>query len=235
MQAILNQMKFQAALTGNSNINALRGLVTNFNPQTWKITVTFYPLTDENGYAAGTVEIPLASTWLGNGWGAYFAPALDTQVTILFENSDYQIPIGMLFNFDSVNNPLQGIQSGEMWLVHQSGSLIKLTNDGNVTINGNIEIDLTAPTVNITTTANVNINASSGVINFNTPQANFTGNVSIDGTLDADNGSLTMSGGNLSTTGSIQATGDVTGGSISLEGHVHGGVTSGGSNTDPPT
>lgn len=47
-------------------------------------------------------------------------------------------------------------------------------------------------------------------------------------------GGITITG-NVKVNGSIQATGDVQGGSISLENHVHTGVTSGSSNTGPAT
>ncbi|USB65953.1 hypothetical protein [Klebsiella pneumoniae] len=40
--------------------------------------------------------------------------------------------------------------------------------------------------------------------------------------------------GNVTTEGSITASGDVIGGGISLDNHVHGGVTSGGSTTSGP-
>jgi hypothetical protein len=225
MQAILNQMKFQAALNGNSSVTALRGLVTGFNPQAWKITVTFYPLTDEDGYAAGTVEIPLASTWVGNGWGAYFAPALNTQVTILFENSDYQIPIGMLFNFDSDNNPLQGVQSGEAWLAHQSGSVIKLTNDGNVSVVAENALNLQGETVNIIATQEINLQA---------PVVNASQDMVVTNNLSANDGQATMEDGVFNAV-TLNASNDVTAASVSLHGHVHGGVTGGSDSTEPPT
>jgi len=44
------------------------------------------------------------------------------------------------------------VSSGEFWLVHKTGSFLKLTNDGKVSINGNAEIDITAPIINIGST-----------------------------------------------------------------------------------
>jgi hypothetical protein len=241
MQAILNQMKFQSALNGNSNTYALRGIVTNFNAETWKISVTFYPLTDDSGYTAGTAEIPLASSWVGNGWGLYLAPALDTQVLVLFEDSNYQVPIGALFNFDSNNNPLQGVQSGEAWLVHETGSLIKLTNDGKITINGNTEIDITTPILNITTTGAVNINTqtiatiqATESINLIAPIVNVSNDLSITNDFSANHGETTMIDG-VFTAVTLNASNDVTANSVSLHNHVHSGVTGGSDDTGPPT
>lgn len=72
---------------------------------------------------------------------------------------------------------------------------------------------------------------------FDTPQANFTGNVGVAG-------SLTMTGangtGNITTPGAIQADGTihadghVTSGSISLREHRHSGVQTGAGNTALP-
>ena len=51
-------------------------------------------------------------------------------------------------------------------------------------------------------------------------------------TLQADSVSVS---GNLSVNGHIQSTGEVTGAGIALSTHTHGGVSSGGSQTLPPT
>lgn len=74
----------------------------------------------------------------------------------------------------------------------------------------------------------------------------YNGNTKIrlknDGSIEITNGSavLTMSGGdvtitgNLSVSGAINATTDVTTNNISLKQHTHGGVTTGGGNTGLP-
>jgi len=54
-------------------------------------------------------------------------------------------------------------------------------------------------------------------------------------------GDITLNGvtidtsGNISTPGTIDATGDITGDSVSLHSHVHSGVTTGSGDTGPPT
>ena len=47
-------------------------------------------------------------------------------------------------------------------------------------------------------------------------------------------GNVVQSDGNITATGSYTGGGDVVGNGISLHDHVHGGVSSGGSNTGPP-
>lgn len=46
---------------------------------------------------------------------------------------------------------------------------------------------------------------------------------------------LVIGGGKLTLNGDIEVTGDVKAGSVSLKNHTHGGVTAGGSETQPPT
>lgn len=102
------------------------------------------------------------------------------------------------------------------------------------------DITITAPqsvTVNTTTlTANcetASVNAS-GSITFNSPTSTFTGNVTIQGTLDvalliSGTGGLAVSGGS----GAV-VTGDVTADGISLKSHVHSGIEPGGGTTGAP-
>ena len=54
-----------------------------------------------------------------------------------------------------------------------------------------------------------------------------TGGISITGDVAID--------GNMTLTGTIEADGDITGAGVSLEHHTHGGVQSGGAETDEPS
>lgn len=47
-------------------------------------------------------------------------------------------------------------------------------------------------------------------------------------------GSMSQSGGDTTSSGTIKSTADVLAGGVSLKGHVHGGVATGGSNTSTP-
>ena len=91
--------------------------------------------------------------------------------------------------------------------------------------NGTIEIK--APTSLTVNTATATINAS-GSTSINSPETTISGHVTIKG-------GLSVSGGEgAQVDGSISASGDITSGNISLQSHVHSGVTSGGSNTGAP-
>lgn len=91
--------------------------------------------------------------------------------------------------------------------------------------NGTIEIK--APTSLTVNTATATINAS-GSTSINSPETTISGHVTIKG-------GLSVSGGEgAQVDGSISASGDITSGNISLQSHVHSGVTSGVSNTGTP-
>lgn len=234
-----NKNKYDASCVGNTNFVAMRGIVQSFDPQSWTVTILFYSAGDDEN-PPGAVQVPLSSQWLGNGWGLYCAPAEGTEVVVTFMNGDLQQPVSMGFVFNNQFQPLQGIQSQECWLAHSSGSLIKLTNDGKITINGNTEIDITTPTLNITTTGAININAgtiatiqAAQSIALEAPIVTVSNDLTITNNLTANNGATTMDNG-VFTTNTLVATTEVTAASISLTTHVHGGVQSGGSNTSPP-
>ena len=75
----------------------------------------------------------------------------------------------------------------------------------------------TSVTVNC---SNATVNATSGVT-LNTPKTDVTGALNVTG-LITGKGGLAVSGGSGATiTGSLKATGDVTAGAISLQGHTH--------------
>lgn len=78
----------------------------------------------------------------------------------------------------------------------------------------------------------ITINASG--VTIDAPVTTINGNLVVNGSIVGDGG-LAISGGSGATiTGSINATGDIKAGSISLETHVHSGVQSGTDDTGAP-
>lgn len=152
------------------NIGYVRlGQVSSSNPANSTIKVIIQPEQTETGF------IPYCTPWIG-----WFAPPSNgDQALVLFQEGDKNVPIGaMLLYWDGSVQPPANIVAGEAILHHSSGSLIKLTNDGKITINGNVEIDVTSPALNITTTNNVTVNAANinmtatGAINLTAPAIN---------------------------------------------------------------
>lgn len=159
MEKFSNVIKSTALMAlSNTAFSADVGNITSYDPVNHLVIVQIHPATDDEP-ALQTGWIPYGSSWVGNGWGMYAAPVLNTLCIVLYQQGSRQIPIAATPLFGGSVRPLK-VESGEFWIVHQSGSSLKFTNDGKVSISSGAQIDLTAPTVNINA-SDVNINTSS--------------------------------------------------------------------------
>lgn len=160
MNGLLNGLLMRTgAQMGAATFTTRLGLVTAYDPGTYAIKATIQPEDVETGF------IPLLSPWVGNQWGAFFAPILGAQILILFQEGNSQVPIGALFLFSTAMPPVQ-VPSGEMLLQHQSGSLLHFDNSGNVTMTANQAMTLNAPagcTINANTTINGNVQTNGNI------------------------------------------------------------------------
>jgi phage baseplate assembly protein V len=202
MNQLLNEMRKQAQMA-NSNVSMPKtGIVSGYDQTNYSVKVMLQPEGIETGW------LPLLSPWVGNGWGMFCPPSIDDMIDVHFEQGSSEAGFAMLRFFNDVERPLS-VPSGEFWLVHKLGGFLKLTNDGKVLINGQAEIDLTAPALNITITGNVAL-AVSGNITSNAAAWDHTGNFHATGTITGDT--------------------DVVGGGKSLKTHQHDvvGITLGG-------
>jgi phage baseplate assembly protein V len=213
MKHLMNAMAAQALRAQGGFSGTRQGLITGYDPDTYSIKVTIMPEQMETGW------IPLATPWAGNGWGFAAGPVEGAQIEVNFDSGAIGDGLagGQFFN-DTDRCP--GPPSGELWLVHQSGSLLKFHNDGSV--------ELTA-TASITYTAT---------------EHTFHGPVTMDKTLQVTQqitgqGGMAVSGGSgaamqvigdMTSSGTITGATDVVGGGKSLKTHTHndpqGGTTS---------
>jgi phage baseplate assembly protein gpV len=138
------------------------GIVSSFDPNTYRAKVVLAPSAD--GMTPLTGALPVLTGYMGNGWGLAAPLQQGDQVVVLFvqNHPDQGVVLGRIY--DQPHPPPlradgQPAAAGEIILVHQSGSRIQITNDQKVLINGQLEIDLTAPTINITATSAVNVTA----------------------------------------------------------------------------
>ena len=111
------------------------GLISSYNetegPHTVK--VTFPEDMDANGVQLETGWIPNAPLWSGQGWGLFAAPVVGSQVVVNYIGGNPDCGY-VACHLASRVSAAPSVPSGEMWLVHQSGSFIKLTNDGMLTL-----------------------------------------------------------------------------------------------------
>jgi hypothetical protein len=137
-------------------------IVDSYDPTTYRAKVVLAPSAD--GMTPLTGYLPVLTGFMGNGWGIAAPLQKGDQVVVVFvqNHPDQGVILGRIFDQPHLP-PLradgQAAMAGEIILVHASGSRLQVTNDQKVLINGALEIDLAAPTINITATAAVNVTA----------------------------------------------------------------------------
>ena len=133
MDSFLNALKAQGANQDQASGTPRFGIVTSVDPTTATARVTLQP----EGVLTGW--LPLLTPWVGNGWGLICPPSLGTQVLVLPQEGDAEhgLIIGASW---STQTTAPAAPSGEFWLVHQSGSYLKLQNDGTVQVKGDLHV-----------------------------------------------------------------------------------------------
>jgi phage baseplate assembly protein V len=214
------------------------GIITSVNPADYTVKVLLQPEEIETGF------IPFSTLFYG--WVA--PPKGGEQCMVLFDRGNNNVPIAALLLYwdnaraPGVSNP-GDTGAGEILLKHSSGSYVKLNNAGKIIINGHVEIDVTTPKLVITTTGDVDVTVggnltanvagtteieSTGNATIKAPIIDLDGNVVISGNLTANNGSISMTDGNFTTSADVVADG------VSLHNHVHSEVTTGDDDTGAP-
>lgn len=205
-------MRMQA-LIAKSGAGASRlATVAGYNPDNYTIKAVIQPEGVETGW------IPLASPWVGNGWGMFCPPKPGDMVQLDFIEDCPDIAVATLRLFNDQDRPLP-CPAGEFWLVHASGAHFRLTNDGAATFSDGAG-------------ATVRLNGN-GTISSQATAWTHQGPMTITGLITGQGG-MAISGGSGGSAATIAGTlqvngGDVRADSISLKAHRHGGVQSGSS------
>jgi phage baseplate assembly protein V len=198
MKAMLNAVRLQAQRAVSNIVTSRVGSVTSYDPSTMTAIVQLQPDGDLTGW------LPVSSAWIGNGWGMFAPPNSGDLVDVVYINGD--LNAGTIVGRFYMQGQALAVQSGEFWLVHESGAFFKLLNSGALTISD-------AHGASITLNGDGSITSAASEWN-HTGTVNFTGNVNVSETLTATN--------------------DVIGGGISLKTHPHGGVQTGDGVSGPP-
>jgi hypothetical protein len=219
-------MRREAARVDDQRASTRLGIVSSFDPTHYAVKVRIQPEDIETGW------LPVGTAWSGNGWGLFAPPSPGDMVELQFQEDDRDAGLVAHRFFSDKDRPLPAA-SGEFWLVHKSGSLLKFHNDGSVeltsdtnltaTVGGTLQANVTG---DMTATIGGNVSASvsggatlnvTGQVNgtasrwnltgdvYVTGSINVTGNAGIVGTLSADNGATQASGGNLVSSGNVNA------------------------------
>lgn len=121
----MNAMTARAVQAGASDTGGRQGIITAYDPNAYAVKVQIQPTGEETGW------IPLQTQWAGNGWGLVAGPVIGAVVTL--DNDSFNISNssagGQTFN--DVDRP-PPVPSSEFWIIHKTGSLIKLLNTGEI-------------------------------------------------------------------------------------------------------
>lgn len=124
---------------GNSDMTGPRtGTITSYDKDNGVVKVAIQPEGRETNW------IKLDSPGVGNGWGVQIGPQIGDEVTVSFDSSDPNLGKVTARHTNSLNLPMP-VPSGEIWMVHKSGSLLKFNTDGTVTLHSATSISYDAP------------------------------------------------------------------------------------------
>ena len=151
MKRLLNAMARQPQLANSSRAETRIGIVHGYNPADYCAKVLIQPENTQTGW------LPIASQWIGEGWGLFCPPTDGDQVIVEFQEGSFDCGVITGRLFSDAQRPLP-VQSGEFWLVHQSGSALKFHNDGSVEVISHANMTATVGAnliANVTGTATV--------------------------------------------------------------------------------
>lgn len=133
MDRLLNTLKAQGAAQDQAAGVPRFGTVTSVDPATATARVTLQPENVLTGW------LPLLTPWVGNGWGLACPPSPGDQVLVVPQEGDAEHGLIVAASW-SAQAPPPAAPSGEFWLVHHSGSSLKLQNDGTIQVHGDLHV-----------------------------------------------------------------------------------------------
>jgi phage baseplate assembly protein gpV len=134
LHRFLNSLKAQAGSLDLASGRPRFGTVVSVDPARHAARVSLQP----EGVVTGW--LPVLSPWVGAGWGICVPPMNGQQVLVLPQDGEgeHGVIVGTAWS-DASATP--GAPVGELWLMHQSGSYIKLVANGTVQVNGTVDVN----------------------------------------------------------------------------------------------
>lgn len=134
MDRLLNALKAHSGAQDAAIGQPRFGTVSSVDPSAGTVRVQLQPEQVLTGW------LPLLSPWVGAGWGLSCPPSPGDQVLVLPHegNAEHGLVVGRAWSLKTAP-PTTPV--GEFWLTHQSGSYVRLLNDGTVAIKGDLHVD----------------------------------------------------------------------------------------------
>lgn len=127
MEHFLNLIKAGASGLDGRTGAARFGLVSSFDPDAYAARVLLQPENVLTGW------LPVLSPWVGAGWGLAVPLVQGAQVLVVAQEGDAEQGVVVGAIWSAVDKPMAA-PAGELWMRHQSGSFIKLLNDGTIAL-----------------------------------------------------------------------------------------------------
>lgn len=141
---LLHTIKLSAQQGVGQIRGVLYGHISVYDPGEHRVKCIIPSMTGSGGNPVQTPWMPLGSIWVGDGWGIQMAPkgganfANPTdgeRVRILIFDRNYGAAAVAEFDFTQKQLPPdQTLKAGEFLAMHESGSFLKFTKDGDVEI-----------------------------------------------------------------------------------------------------
>ena len=127
MEDIANAVRGEAHRVLSGRAVPRQGIVTSYDPDAYSVKVTRQPEDSETGW------IPISSVWAGNGWGLFAPPVIGSQVELGYQEDGTETAQvkGQYFSDEDlpIVPEIGSAPAGEFWLVHESGTRLRLQND----------------------------------------------------------------------------------------------------------
>jgi phage baseplate assembly protein gpV len=133
MDQLLNVLKAHAGAMDNGLARPRFALVTSVDPGSATARVMLQPEAVLSGW------LPILAPSTGAGWGFWCPPSPGDQVLVLAQegDADHGVIFGRAF---SLADPPPGAAAGELWLVHATGSSVRILNSGTIAMTGPVTI-----------------------------------------------------------------------------------------------
>lgn len=138
MRMLLNAMAATARQSMAGSNSARQGIITAYDPASYAVKVQLHPTGEETGW------IPLSTPWAGNGWGIAAGPMIGAVAEVGFDSGLAGVGMAEGQFYNDVDR-CPGPPSGEFWLVHKRGSLLKFLNNGDVLLSAKQKLIYDAP------------------------------------------------------------------------------------------
>lgn len=228
---LANMSRMQSDLQGQDKAQSRSGIVSSYDPNRHAVKVMMQP---ENVELVGW--IPVSAPGVGNGFGVLVGPNIGDMVQVTFNEGSERAP-RVTARFFSNTNPPVVVQSGETWIVHKSGSTVKLTNDGKVTLidKAGSSVVMNGDGTGVMTFASgLTVNANTKIVGTLLVTKTITGQGGIQISGNNGTGAASTLTGNFTITGDIDSTGSIVNNGHHVDSTHYHSNGNGGSNTGTP-